>query len=77
MTLEVKGMKTLKDSFDKMIIPEEISDYFCVNCDKKVEKITKQTLIKEAPEILIINLQRIVFDLESFLKVKVHTKLQF
>lgn len=34
-------------------------------------------LIKESPEILIINLQRIIFDLETFLKVKVHTKLQF
>jgi len=34
-------------------------------------------LIKESPEILIINLQRIIFDLESFLKVKVHTRFQF
>jgi hypothetical protein len=34
-------------------------------------------LIKESPEILIINLQRIIFDLETFLKVKVHTRLQF
>ena len=70
-------MKNLKESFDKMILAEEISDYFCVNCDKKVEKITKQTLIKETPEILVINLQRIIFDLETFMKVKVHTKLQF
>lgn len=46
LTLEVKGMKTLKDSFDKLIVPEEIADYFCVNCDRKVEKITKQTLLK-------------------------------
>lgn len=34
-------------------------------------------LIKQAPEILIINLQRIIFDLETFLKVKVHTRFQF
>ena len=33
--------------------------------------------MKESPDILVINLQRIVFDLETFLKVKVHTKLQF
>jgi len=56
-------MKTLKESFDKLIQIEEITDYFCVNCNKKVDKITKQTLIKETPQILIINLQRIIFDL--------------
>lgn len=56
-------MKTLKESLDKFIQPEEISDYFCEDCNKKVDKITKQILIKESPEILIINLQRIIFDL--------------
>ena len=70
-------MKSLKESFDKLIQIEEISDYFCEGCNTRVEKITKQMLIKESPEILIINLQRIIFDLETFLKVKVHTKLQF
>ena len=77
LSLEVKGQKSLKESFDKFIQPEYISDYYCAHCDKKVDKITKQTLLKECPEVLIINLQRIIFDLESFLKVKVHTKLQF
>lgn len=56
-------MKTLKESLDKFIQAEEISDYFCEDCNRKVEKITKQILIKESPEILIINLQRIIFDL--------------
>jgi len=40
-----------------------------------VKIITKQNFINECPNILIINLQRIVFDLNTFLKVKVHTKL--
>lgn len=39
-------MKSLKESFDKLIQVEEISDYFCEDCNKKVEKITKQMLIK-------------------------------
>lgn len=42
-------MKTLKESFDKLIQSEEISDYFCANCNKKVEKGTKKTLIKQPP----------------------------
>ncbi len=42
-----------------------------------MEKITKQMLIRESPSVLVINLQRIIFDLEIFLKVKVHTKLTF
>ena len=63
LSLEVKGMKSLKESFEKFIQPEEISDYHCNHCNKKVEKITKQTLLKECPQVLIINLQRIIFDL--------------
>jgi mannitol/fructose-specific phosphotransferase system IIA component (Ntr-type) len=36
LSVEVKGMKSLKESFDKLIQIEEISDYFCSDCNKKV-----------------------------------------
>lgn len=39
-------MKSLKESFDKFVQTEEIADYFCSSCNKKVEKITKQMLIR-------------------------------
>jgi ubiquitin carboxyl-terminal hydrolase 34 len=77
LALEVKNMASLKESFAKFISPEEIEDYFCETCEKKAKSITKQTFIQSAPEILIINLQRIIFDLNTFQKVKVHSKLEF
>jgi ubiquitin C-terminal hydrolase len=36
LSVEVKGMKSLKESFDKLIQIEEIADYFCEDCNKKV-----------------------------------------
>lgn len=43
----------------------------------KVEKVEKSTYLSELPEIMIINLQRIIFDLETFQKVKVDSAFNF
>lgn len=43
-----------------------ISDYKCDFCDKKVD-VTKKTRISKAPKILIIHLQRIVFNYDTFI----------
>lgn len=34
-------------------------------------------MIYETPEVLIINLQRIIFDMTKFDKTKVHSRLEF
>lgn len=36
LSLEVKNIKELQDSFSKFIQPEAIDDYFCEACDKRV-----------------------------------------
>ena len=43
----------------------------------KVDKIEKSTTLNELPDIMIINLQRIIFDLEIFQKVKVDSSFNF
>ena len=35
LSLEVKNIKELRDSFKKFIEPEGIDDYFCEPCNKK------------------------------------------
>ena len=75
--LEVKEQGSLADSLKKMTAKEEIEDYTCENCQKKVKSITKRTYFYELPEIIILNLQRIIFDPTKGDKIKVHTSLPF
>jgi uncharacterized UBP type Zn finger protein len=60
--LEVQKIDKLEESFEKYIMPELIEDYFCEGCNRKVEKIEKRTYLSKLPKLLIINLQRIIYD---------------
>lgn len=75
--LEVKGHDSLAGSLCKFIEKEEIEGYTCEKCHKKGSKTSKRTYFHELPEILILNLQRIVFDPKKGDKIKVHTRLTF
>ena len=50
---------------------EVISDFKCDGCDKKVD-ITKRTLSAETPNVLIVHLQRILFDFDSLQNEKLN-----
>jgi len=76
LSLEVQGKKTLKDSLEKYISEERIEDFFCSNCQKKVNVI-KRTSFAELPNILIIHLQRIIFNYETFMNEKINSRLEF
>jgi ubiquitin carboxyl-terminal hydrolase 34 len=65
LSLTVKELKGVYESLQKQIEGEVISDYECSGCKKKVD-IHKRTLIAETPNILIIHLQRILFDFNTF-----------
>lgn len=53
-----------------------INDYKCDFCEKKVD-VTKRTRISKAPKTLIIHLQRIVFNYDTFINEKITTKHSF
>ena len=65
LSLTVKELKGVYESLQKQIEGEVISDYECSGCKKKVD-IHKRTLIAETPNILIIHIQRILFDFNTF-----------
>ena len=48
----------------------------CEKCDKRVD-ITKRNLIESVPNILIIHLQRIVFNFDTFANEKINSRLEF
>ena len=72
----MKNSKTLVDSFNRYILGEMINDFRCDFCEKKVD-VTKRTRISKTPKILIIHLQRIVFNLDTFINEKISSKHSF
>lgn len=74
--MEVKNSKSLADSFNRYILGELINDYQCDFCGKKAD-VSKKTRISKAPGILILHLQRIVFNLDTFINEKITTKHEF
>lgn len=76
LSLEVKNMKNIYESLEKYIAGEVISDYLCEKCNKKAQT-TKRSCLSRCPNVLIIHLQRIVFDLDSLQNEKISTRLEF
>lgn len=76
LSLDVKHSKTLAESLQKFTAGDTISDYMCEKCNIRVE-ITKRNLIETSPNILIVHLQRIVFNFDTFSNEKINTRLEF
>jgi ubiquitin C-terminal hydrolase len=55
---------------------EVINDYQCDGCGKKVD-VSKRTLISQTPNVLIVHLQRIVFNFDSFKNDKLNSYFEF
>ena len=66
----------MHDSLAKLVEGETISDYECSGCKKKVD-IHKRTLLAEAPNILVVHLQRILFDFNTFQNEKMNQLFEF
>lgn len=59
-----------------MIEGEVINDFMCDNCKKRVD-ISKRTLISSTPNVLIVHLQRIIFNFETFRNDKINSFFEF
>lgn len=75
-SLEVKNLKNIDEGFSKRIEPEEIDDFMCEEC-KQRSTITKREFIGECPNVMIVCLTRMIFDLEVFMNVKLNSKYDF
>lgn len=76
LSVEVRNMKTIYDSFEKFITGEIIEDFHCDNCKTK-NSITKRSCLSALPNVLIVHLQRIVFDLDTLMNQKINSRLEF
>lgn len=75
-TLTVKDFKSVEESLKAEVKGEEISDYKCSGCHKKVD-VTKRTLFAETPNVLILHLQRLVFNFDTFQNDKLNSHFEF
>ena len=76
LSLGVKGFKTLGESLNKYISGETINEYYCENCMKKVD-VVKRTCLDELPNVLIIHLQRIIYNYDTQMNEKINSRLEF
>ena len=66
----------MHDSLTKLVEGEQISGYECEGCKKKVD-ISKRTLISSTPNVLIVHLQRIIFNFDTFRNDKINSFFEF
>ena len=76
LSLGVKGNKNLSEALIKYITGDTISDYFCDKCKKKVD-VVKRTCVHDLPNVLIVHLQRIIFNFDTMMNEKINSKLEF
>ena len=76
LTLEVKNITTLKDSLQKLNVPQIISDFKCPNCKQKVT-INTITSLNKLPNVLVVHLKRFYLDYESYHIKKINSKFEF
>lgn len=76
LSLTVKDIKGMQESLAAMVEGEVINDYECTGCKKKVD-VRKRTLLAQTPNVLIVHLQRIIFDFDTFQNVKINQHFEF
>jgi len=76
LSLTVKDIKSMQESLQKQIEGEIINGYECETCKKKVD-ISKRVLLSSAPNVLIVHLQRIIFNFDTFRNDKINSFFEF
>ena len=64
LSVTVKAVKNVHESLEHLTQGEVINDYFCEACEKRSDIQRRQCLF-DLPNILIVHLQRIVFNLDT------------
>ena len=65
LSVAIKGVKSVEEAIQKQIEGEIISDYQCDGCNRKVD-LQRRTMIASTPNVLIVHLQRICFNFDTF-----------
>lgn len=76
ISLEVKNKQSVEESLKAQLEGELIEDFRCEACEKKVN-LKKRSLLGRMPNVLILHLNRIEFDFNSFSNKKLANRYEF
>jgi ubiquitin carboxyl-terminal hydrolase 34 len=76
LSVDIKNSKTLPESLKKLIQGETINDFRCDFCNEKAD-VAKKSWISYCPNVIIIHLQRIVFNMDTFINEKINSRFEF
>jgi ubiquitin carboxyl-terminal hydrolase 34 len=76
LTLEVKNQKSVFEGLNKLVAGEIINDFDCDACKNRCD-VEKKIVIDKLPNTLILHLQRIVFDFDTFTNKKLNSRVEF
>ena len=76
LQLEVKNIKNLNESLQKLITPETIEGYRCSSCKQEVT-IQKRTTLYKLPNTLIVHLKRFCMNYDYGITEKINTRFEF
>ena len=76
LSLTVKDIKSLYASLQMQVDGEVINDYQCDVCKKRVD-ISRRVLLSSAPNVLVVHLQRIIFNFDTFRNDKINSMFEF
>jgi hypothetical protein len=54
---QVKNVKTVAESLAKMVLEEDISDFECVACRRKVPLMKKRAVLGQLPPVIIVQVR--------------------
>lgn len=76
LCLDIKGVTNIHQSLESYIQDEKIDSFQCDACKKKVT-IIKKNMLYDLPNVLMIHLKRLNYDVEFDKNVKINTRLEF
>eukprot|EP00826_Nyctotherus_ovalis_P065647 TRINITY_DN9653_c0_g2_i1.p1 TRINITY_DN9653_c0_g2~~TRINITY_DN9653_c0_g2_i1.p1 ORF type:complete len:271 (+),score=76.45 TRINITY_DN9653_c0_g2_i1:35-847(+) len=76
LSLGVKGNTTLFEALDNLIASDTINEFNCEHCARKVS-VLKRTCLSQLPNILVVHLQRLLFNYDTMTNEKINSRLEF
>ena len=76
LSLDIENINNIHESLNKYISTDNIEDYTCGNCNKKVT-LEKRALLSELPNILVIHLKRINMNYNENKIEKINSRFEF
>jgi ubiquitin carboxyl-terminal hydrolase 34 len=76
LSLGVRGNTTIYQALDNFIASDTINDVNCEHCGRKVN-VAKRTCLSKLPNILVVHLQRLLFNYDTMMNEKINSRLEF